>query len=434
MRISLILVAILNFFVQDEKFEIKTKPIVKRIIFLGNEKTKSEIIARELTFAINSELDTSEIEYNENRIYGTGLFNKVKIWVEKDSLGDSVNVYVWVNERWYIWPFPIFGWRDRDLRKLYYGAGLIHTNFRGRNEKIIFSFALGYDPWVEIEYINPWILGSKNLFYSAEIYYQRLKSRSKSLEEETGAFYEDNLAFNFLLGKRFGLYKRLWGSAGFRSVSTTGGNFELKTISPSGTDRILVLKSGFRYDTRDIPVYPNTGLFFNFVFGFNKLLNHGAFFLQGGFEVQAYQRFLLGLFAGRFFVLNSIGRKIPSYSRYYFGYQERLRGYFNEIFEGENIIKGTVEYRIPIIKQTFVKWEKAPLEEFSILRFGIDFTFFGDIGKTWFNSEKFFKLKYLKGYGVGVNFLLPYDLILSLEFARNDEGRGQFIVDFGSRF
>jgi len=117
-------ILVINFLCAQEKLT------VKRIVFIGNEKTKSEIIARELTFDVGSKIDTSDLAYSENRVYGTGLFNRVKIWAERDS-SDSSIVYVWVNERWYIWPFLILGWKDRDLKKLFYGAGLIHTNFSG---------------------------------------------------------------------------------------------------------------------------------------------------------------------------------------------------------------------------------------------------------------------------------------------------------------
>ncbi len=419
------LAMVISIYGQDNLF-------VKKIVFIGNEKTKSEIIARELTFQVGSKFDTYEISYNENRIYGTGLFNRVKIWFERDS-SNGATVYVWVNERWYIWPFPILGWKDRDLKKLFYGGGLIHTNFRGRNEKLIFSFAFGYDPWVEVEYLNPWILGSKNLFYSVETFYQKVKNRSKILEEEHGSFFENHFVFNFMLGKRFGLYKKLWFTTGFRAISTSNG-FSFETISPSGKDEILSLGFGFKYDTRDIPIYPNQGFLFNVFYRFNRLLNFRGFFVQGGIESQAFKKFGFGLLAGRFFILNSFGKKIPTYSHFYFGYDERIRGYFNDVFEGENIAGGTIEYRIPVIKQKFLKWDKIPIEEFSILRFGVDFAIFGDIGRTWFNGEDILKLNYFAGYGVGLNFLLPYDLIISVGYARNNIGRGQIFVDFKGGF
>ncbi len=435
MRVFVLCLAIANFlfFSDDSSLCAQDKLIVKKIVFIGNEKTKAEVIARELTFSVGSTVDTTVIAYNENRIYGLGLFNKVKIWFETES-NDSAVVYVWVNERWYIWPFPIFGWRDRDLKKLFFGAGLIHTNFRGRNEKLLFSFALGYDPWIEIEYINPWVLGSKNLFYSFEVFYQKIKSKSKVLEDSIGSFYENHFAVNFTFGKRYGLYRKAWLFAGSRIVSTTGSEFRLKTVSPSGRDEILTLGAGFKYDTRDIPSYPNQGFLLSIAYKFNQLLNFSEFFAQGGFEVQTFYKIGYGLIAGRFFILNSFGKKIPIYSRYYFGYQERIRGYFNDVFEGENIFGGTLEYRIPIVKQKFLRWEKSPIDEFSILRFGIDFVIFGDIGRTWFNNEDILKLRYLKGYGLGLNFLLPYDLILSVDFAKNDKGQVQFILDFRGNF
>ncbi len=427
MWVLIFLVVAINFLPAQEKL------IVKEIVFIGNEKTKPEVIARELTFGVGAKIDTVDLVYSENRVYGTGLFNRVKIWAEKDS-GDLSIVYVWVNERWYIWPFPIFGWKDRDLKKLFYGAGLIHTNFRGRNEKLIFSFALGYDPWVEVEYINPWVLGSQNLFYSVEMFYQRVKNKSKILEEEFGSFYERHFSLAFTFGKRYGLYKRVWGSMGFREISITGEVPYTKTLSPLGKDQMFILGVGFKYDTRDIPVYPSRGFLINIGYKLNCLVNFDRFFVQGGLEFQGFKRIGIGLIVGRFFILSSFGREIPVYSHFYFGYDERIRGYFNDVFEGENIFGGTVEYRIPFIKQRFFKWNKAPLEEFSILRFGVDFVMFGDVGRTWFSGERVLKLNYLNGYGVGMNFILPYDLILSVGFARNDIGRSQFFVDFKSGF
>ena len=426
-----------SFFILTLKIYGQDKFYVKKIVFLGNEKTKSEVIARELTFSTGSILDTSLIPYNENRVYGTGLFNKVKIWFERDSDNSAV-VYVWVNERWYIWPFPIFGWKDRDIKKLYYGAGLIHTNFRGRNEKLIFSFALGYDPWIEIEYQNPWVLGSKNLFCSFEAFYQRIKNKSKLF---SGSFYENHIAVGLTVGKRFGLYKRFWINGGFRKISLSGIETShlldltfVKTISPSGKDEILAFGSGFRYDTRDIPIYPNQGFLFNIFYRYNQLLNFNASFIQGGAEIQMFEKFGFGLIAGRLLILNSFGKKIPVYSHYYLGYEERIRGYFNDVFEGENVFLGTLEYRIPIIKQRFFKWEKAPIEEFSILRFGVDFAIFGDIGQTWFNSENILKMNYLKGYGAQLYFILPYDLLLGVGYSLNDVGGKQFFVDFRAGF
>jgi len=99
LKFLLLSFTLVNSLLSDEGFKMQDKFIVRKVVFIGNEKTKSEIIARELSFSVGSEFDTSKIEYNENRVYGTGLFNKVKIWFERDSTGsDSVDVYVWVNE------------------------------------------------------------------------------------------------------------------------------------------------------------------------------------------------------------------------------------------------------------------------------------------------------------------------------------------------
>lgn len=93
-----------------------------------------------------------------------------------------------------------------------------------------------------------------------------------------------------------------------------------------------------------------------------------------------------------------------------------------------------MEYRIPVIKQRFFKWERAPIEEFSILKFGVDFAIFGDIGRTWFNGENVLKIDYLKGYGVELNFILPYDLLFGVGYALNNAGGKQIFVDFRAGF
>lgn len=411
------------------------KFIVKKIVFLGNKKTKAEIIARELTFTIGSAIDSVEIKHNENRIYGTGLFNEVRIWIDQGTLeNDSVSVYIQVSERWYIWPFPIFGWKDRDIKNLYYGAGLIHTNFRGRAEKLSFAFVLGYDPWIGVGYSNPLLSMKNNLFLVSNLYHQKAKNRSKVIESIAGEFYQNIFALNLSIGKRIGLYRRVWINNGFKSIVITDTLSRLKTISKTGQDKIISIGAGFKYDTRDIPAYPTQGVLLGFTFSFNKFLNSASFFVQTNADFHSYKKVGVGLIFTRLFLMNSIGKEIPFYSRFYFGYSERLRGYFYEIFEGENIFGGTIEYRVPIIRQRFLKFAGIPFEEFSVLRLGLDFVIFFDIGRTWYNSERFFKLSYWKGYGLGLNFLLPYDLIFSFEVAQNHKGKRQFIFDFKGEF
>ncbi|TAK56554.1 MAG: hypothetical protein EPO24_11145, partial [Bacteroidetes bacterium] len=148
----------------------------------GNDETKDFVIIREMTLQRDSLITHEAIEYDQNRIYSLGLFNRVEMEIEPTS-GTSANLHVRVHERWYIYPFPIFGLKDRDWSKVYYGVGLMHINFRGRNEKIFASFALGFDPWVSLSYKNSFLEPTGTYFLESGISYNRVRNRSTLLEQ-----------------------------------------------------------------------------------------------------------------------------------------------------------------------------------------------------------------------------------------------------------
>ena len=70
--------------------------------------------------------------------------------------------------------------------------------------------------------------------------------------------------------------------------------------------------------------------------------------------------------------------------------------------------------------------------EFSVWRFGIVAALFADAGTVWFRGEPLAIDRLIKGYGVGLHFLLPYSIVLRTEYALNEIRRGEFIVDIGS--
>jgi opacity protein-like surface antigen len=67
--------------------------------------------------------------------------------------------------------------------------------------------------------------------------------------------------------------------------------------------------------------------------------------------------------------------------------------------------------------------------EFSYWRFGIGLALFGDTGTTWFRGEKITWSSLYSGYGGGLDFLLPYGLVVRLAYAWNDIRQGQFLLD-----
>jgi len=73
-------------------------------------------------------------------------------------------------------------------------------------------------------------------------------------------------------------------------------------------------------------------------------------------------------------------------------------------------------------------------QEFGVWKFGIVAAAFGDAGTVWFRNAPLAYDNVVKGYGVGLHFLLPYSAVLRTEYAWNEARRGQFIIDAGAAF
>ena len=106
----------------------------------------------------------------------------------------------------------------------------------------------------------------------------------------------------------------------------------------------------------------------------------------------------------------------------FFGYDERIRGYFYKIIEAEDKISANIELRLPILLPRYLEidWFKVP--EFQKLRYGIYFGIFADAGKAWSRNQVVSEQPWYSGYGAGFQFLLPYGYTIRTEAAINNVG------------
>ena len=125
---------------------------------------------------------------------------------------------------------------------------------------------------------------------------------------------------------------------------------------------------------------------------------------------------------------------IPSYRHVFFGYDDRIRGYFYKKIEAENKISASVELRLPILLPRYLEidWMKVP--EFQKLRYGIYFGIFADAGKAWSRDQVLSEQPWYAGYGAGFQFLLPYGFTIRTEAAINNAGETEYILDFDTSF
>lgn len=401
--------------------------VVDSIAIVGNKMTEAYVILDEMTLKRGSLATPTQLAFDRDRILSLGLFNAVEL--QFDSLNTPQTLYVRVRERWHIIPHLILGFRDGDPKKIYYGAGFLHNNLRGRNQKLYASLAFGYDPAFALSYLDPLFDHEHRLSLGSSLNYSRVRNRSVQ-EVTAGDFDEHHYDVFGTLGKRFTLYERLSLRFGFSYV-TVSEYAPGRTASPNGFDNFLTLGLQYTLDTRDLAEYASKGAVTDLSvtkIGFGESeVNYGRLgvdvrrYIPTGFSVT---------FVARAYGSLAFGGEVPLYGRAFLGYSERIRGYFKDIFEGENVALGTVEARFFILPPQVFHLGDLPIpEQFTVWRIGLGLTVFADVGTTWLRGDVLTSSSLRSGYGAGLDFILPYSLMARTSYAFNDRGQGQFIFD-----
>jgi outer membrane protein assembly factor BamA len=405
---------------------------VAKIIFTGNRRTKPQIILREMKTQVGDTLDLETLLADQKRILNLGLFNRVEI----DSLQrpEGLHILVGMTERLYFYPFPIFFINDKDWGKASYGAGVVHINFRGRNEVVAISGWAGYNPAIALDYSNPWLLGSAQLLTRMRFSAQRIRSRS--LEDSLKDVDEKRLGGYWSIGRRFGLFTYLSLNLGYTELKFDPP-VKGKTLDPSGRDRLPSVGLAFTYDRRDLFEYPKSGMLVKLWAqraGFNSAYIH---YLRYGADLRGYKKIYRGLSLGGRIMADLSHDKIPIYDRVFLGYSNRVRGHFNQREEGENLALASAELRFPILPWRYFSFSDAPMfgSYLQNMKFGLSAGIFADYGRVWFQANQRPRFADgLRGYGLGLHIHLPYINLLRLELAFDEEGRSEGIVDIGVAF
>ena len=418
---------------QTEPYDFPDSTLrVSSIVIGGNGLTKDFIIEREMSLKVGSLVTHEAVAYDINRIYSLELFNKVDIHVIPDSA--SATLIVFVSERWYFYPFPILGFKDHEWTHFYYGAGVVHLNFRGRNEVVNAQFALGYDPYVSLQYVDHSFDPDDNLYLSTKASYSIQRNLSLVSLESGPNFDEKLIDGQVTFGKRFSLYMTTTVTVEYTNLNVSD-NRAGRTLSPTGTDNFFSLHADYVYDTRDLSEYSRIGTLATL-----DISKYGV-----GNKYVDYQRYTADFrryipvyfnssFAFRLFGSMVQGGDDPNYGHVFFGYSERIRGRFQTIVEGDDIAGVKTELRIPIIAPTYVRIDEIPVEQFRDIRYALYLTLFGDAGTVWYRDQPVALSNFLSGFGGGLNLLFAYSFVGRIEYAFGGPGfrNGQIILDLGA--
>ena len=407
---------------------------VGSVIYVGNELTKYYIIEQEMSLKPGALITHEAVQFDINRIYSLRLFTKVDIKVIPDS-GNCATLTVSVIERWYYYPFPILGIKDRDFSKIYYGLGLAHNNVAGDNVQLYGAFGLGYDPFVSINYTNPQIDVENRIFFSFRAYYTEQRNRSLISRGSDANFDEIRTGGETTIGKRFSIFSLVTMKIEFLNLHVSD-NHAGRTLSANGRDEFYSLHASYFYDTRDLKEYATYGTSLSIgisKFGlFEKDVNYQRIAVDFRRYIPTWSNIII---AGRAFSSLAGGAQIPNYGHTFFGYSERIRGHFSTILEGEQIIGATVETHIPIVSPRYIHFDYIPFDQFQDVRYALNFALFADAGNTWYRDTPLMLNRFYSGYGVGLHLLLAYSAVGRIEFGvpyGMPISKGEIIFDLGA--
>ncbi|MBI9038354.1 MAG: hypothetical protein JEY97_09495 [Bacteroidales bacterium] len=432
--------------------------IINKIEISGNKKTKHYIITRELQFHKGEtvlKIDIGKLlKESQENIFNTSLFNFVTIDTNIVE-NHLVNIKINVLERWYLWPFPVFEFADRnfnswlkdsDFSKLNYGLYLVQENFRGRNETLNFRLRLGYEQRYSVYYEAPYINKKQTIGIAVDAGYAQSHEVPVSTINDTLHFFKDvndypkkEFFSSFSLIHRKCIHNTHYFSLGFSDYKFAD---TLLKISPdysfqNQTEvRFLSLFYKYKSDFRDYKHYPLNGYYFDI-----EVTKTGLGILDDLdlFSIQSTFRKFWKL-NNRFYYASGLTAKFSSKAiQPYFiqrglGYErDFVRGYEYYVIDGQNfgLLKTNFKYELLSKKVKTINIIKT--QKFNKIYYSFYLNLFADF--AFVEDNQFFitnslSNELLVGYGVGLDLVTYYDIVIRLDFSINRMGEKGFFVHF----
>jgi outer membrane protein assembly factor BamA len=408
---------------------------IDKVILVGNEKTQPNIILREIPFTFPDTLNAPDLLLIRNRIQNLYLFNRVELEIVQQ---ENQNILlIMLTESWYFLPLPLLFINEHDWNKISYGVQVTHYNFRGRNEKLSAGGWLGYDPSFFIRYFNPWIGQKSRLIFGLGM--SKMKKANKIFDID-----EDRFGFDITLGRKLSLSMQTQLTFDMQRIKLPS-EYKTFTISANGTDWVPSLSYEIRWDKRDLYEYTKKGFLISYTIRKTGFTKNQPDFWRYNFDNRVYLPLYksLSLATRQLFTLTR--GNSPIYDRIFLGFGERIRGYFDDVFPNPelyqkytstNISLTSLELRFPILPVRYFSWQDGPMmsQLYQNLKFGISMGIFMDSGIAWQDQLEFALPNFYTGYGLGLHFHLPYVYVLRFDYAWNDRGSGQLIIDVNASF
>jgi len=424
--------------------------IIKAIHLTGNKQTKDFVVFRELSFQVSDTIDLKEWKMlkikNEENLLNTGLFNFVTISIDTSS-ATAITILINLEERWYLWPYPILEQADRNLSSfLYYhdwqmvnyGLYVEKENFRGRNEVLKAKIRLGYREQYGFYYGKPFFRHNENNGIGYFFAYNRQHESSYATQDNRLVYvrsdqylrqsYESEVYFNH----RFDFYHYFNLTLGFASRKAAD---TLVALNPMfyGDNKsqltYLTTQVNFTIDKRDIHYYPTKGYFFEITgkkygLGIFDGLNKYAFYLDG----RKFWQFSPRWTAANSVCIRKSSDKLPYLLNYGLGYGAYLNGFEYFVIQGSDFVtfKNMLRYNILPRKVSYLSF--ITLNKFNKIHYAAYVNAFFHTGyvrnyQSIDTDNNTMENTWLYSYGFGVDIVTYYDKVFRIDFSLNNFGQ-----------
>ncbi len=427
------------------------KLIIRSINIIGNKKTKSYIIEREIPFVPGDSLSIPELlekfEIAKVQLTNTLLFHDSYLALDTVDY-PYIDILVSVKERWYIFPIPYLQPVDRNFAEWYnqglgfdrvkYGLKFTHNNFSGRNDKFKLWLITGYTKQFQIQYEQPYAdpslrHGFKIGFayaHNTEVNFITIGNKQQFIDSTAFGKKRWNAHVDYMYRPGLRVYHNVRVSLNSEWIDD-----EVHALNPNyfgeGVTKVLFpeLKYNFKYYGVDYIHYPLDGW-----------LTEGNFTQRGWggklnmWQLDAKATYTRPLKKNFYFQWQgSILGRTPGSQPYY---NQAMMGYGEFYLRGLDyyVIDGTAGFssRQTIIKKLF------DFKVNNILNIGtldrIPFSFYarvyGDAGYGYSRvlNNNLLNNKLLYTTGVGLDIVTIYDFVFKLDFSVNQLGeKGLFL-------
>ncbi len=431
---------------------------VREVLILGNKKTKSDIILREMSLLKGRSFPDSAldllIEEDKMRVYNTNLFDEVEIQ-SLNAGNKEVVIMVEVNERWYIYPGIIFQLADRnfndwwvnqnhDLSRVNLGVRYQQYNFRGRRELLNLIFQMGFERNFLISWRIPYIEKTQRHGLAVTASYSESRNAGFRTEDHVRQFVNadrilrrgNRLAATYRYRNSYYNIHRVQVSFDHKSVDDTVAILNNNYFNNGARlQRNFDISYQFTRDLRNNVNYPTSGYLINL-----RAEKTGIGIYN---EVDLFD---ISLSYSRYWDLGknfSIAAGLTGFVSWpqdqpyerYFGLgndQVLVRGYEQDLIEGHSYLLYKSTLRKRLFRHVQDISPVMPLKQFQKVPISIYAKIFFDAGYVenypQYEINNRLSNSFLHGLGAGFDLVHIYDSVMRFEWSLNAENQVRFAL------